>query len=177
MVEELVKPGDGDMGGSLWNDPPSGVNKYEFISKEREIEGADKDALKLVLAYIDDPDAKVKMWFKYSTETGLRKLLDVIIRSNVWPKMVKKYKYKSDPTEGLPPSMLRDEKFQQRLVLELEGLHLMCDVDVIAKKEGEKYSTVNVIKVEAVNSSRTGAKKAASSDVQTGTGEEQESGW
>ncbi len=173
MVEELVKPGDGDMGGSTWNDPPSGLNKYEFISKEREIEGADKDSLKLVLAYIEDPDAKIKMWFKYSTDTGLRKLLDLIIRSNVWPKLQKKYKYKSSPTEGLPPSMLSDEKFQQRLVLELEGLHLMCDVEVIAKKEGEKYSTVNVIKIEPVGTSKTTVSKASDVDK----GEEKESGW
>ena len=177
MTEDLVKPGDGSMGGA-WSDPPSGINEYEFVSTEREIVGPDKDSLQLVLSYLDDPDAKVKMWFKYSNETGCRKLLDLIIRSGVWPKMVKKYKYKSNPTEGLPPSMLRDEKFQQRLVLELEGLHLMCDVDVIPKKEGEKYSTVNVNKIEPVGSSKsTEKRRGPTPDSGKSEEPEQESGW
>ena len=172
MVEELVKPGDGSMGG--FSTPPEGMNEYEFVSKERKIAGEDKDCLWLELAYLDDPSAKVGIFCKYSTDPGLRKLLDTIIRSGVWPKMQKKYKYKSNPGDGLPPSMLRDEKFQKQLVLELEGLRIMCDVSVKKASGEQRYDQANVNKIEAVYTSKTTASKQSSVPDES---EEKESGW
>ncbi len=174
MVEELVKPGDGSMGG--FSTPPEGMNEYEFVSKELKIAGEDKDCLWLELAYLDDPSAKVGIFCKYSTDPGLRKLLDTIIRSGVWPKMQKKYKYKSNPGDGLPPSMLRDEKFQKQLVLELEGLRIMCDVSVKKASGEQKYDQANVNKIEAVGTgtSKTTANRQGSVPDES---EEKESGW
>lgn len=173
--EELVKPGDGSMGG--FSTPPEGMNEFEFVSKELKVVGEDKDCLWLELAYLDDPSAKVGIFCKYSTDPGLRKLLDTIIRSGVWPKMQKKYKYKSDPTEGLPPSMLRDEKFQQRLILELEGLRIMCDVSIKKASGEQKYDQANVNKIEAVNSSKSEVKQHRGPAADSSKVEEQESGW
>ncbi len=177
MTEELVKPGDGSMGG--FSTPPPGISEFEFTSKERKICGDDNDCLLLELSYLDDPSAKVGLFCKYSTDAGLRKLLDTIIRSGVWPKMKKKYKYKSDPTEGLPPSMLRDAKFQERLVLELEGLRIMGDISVKKAHGEQQYDQANLNKIEAVGNSKATTKKSTNSGEESDkpVEEEQESGW
>ena len=88
------------------------------------------------------------------------------------------YKYKSNPEAGLPLSMLRDEKFQRQLVLELEGMTIMCNVSHSKGTYKDKPITnANVDQIEPIGSSASTTKKSASDIDAPGKGEEKESGW
>ena len=74
-MSKTILPGDGSMGFSL---APEGENIYEFNGTIESCVVQDQDCLRIEAEYPDDPSAKVNVFCKLSSESGLRKLTDVL---------------------------------------------------------------------------------------------------
>jgi hypothetical protein len=142
MIKKIM-PGDGSMGFSL---PPEGESTYEFTGVIERC-GADQDCLRIEAEYEDDPSAKINVFCKLSSESGLRKLTDVLHYSNVWEKLRKKKPGIGNIEDGVDENMLTDDNFHKQLKIDLAG----CRIKAVVKHSKGKFKDKNGDEVERTN--------------------------
>lgn len=133
-MANLIKPGDGSM--SNFTLAPEGEALYEFTGKIEKC-GDDKQSLKFELEYVDDPQAKVNVFCRPVTESGLRKMVDVIYYSKVGEKLSKKYNLPAIEN-GWPEEVLKSDKLIERLSNDIAGCRISCDVEHKKNKYKDK---------------------------------------
>jgi hypothetical protein len=142
-MSKTILPGDGSMGFSL---APEGENVYEFTGTIERC-GADDDCLRIEAEYMDDPSAKVNVFCKLSSESGLRKLTDVLYFSRVWDKLKKKKPGLGNIEEGVDEGMLTDDNFHKQLKIDLAG----CKIKATVKHSRSKFKDKSGEEVERTN--------------------------
>ena len=142
-MSKTILPGDGSMGFSL---APEGENVYEFNGTIERC-GADDDCLRIEAEYLDDPSAKINVFCKLSSESGLRKLTDVLYFSKVWDKLKKKKSGLGNIEDGVDEDMLTDESFHKQLKIDLAG----CRIKASVKHTKSKFKDKSGEEVERTN--------------------------
>jgi len=171
MIKKIM-PGDGSMGFSL---PPVGESIYSFTGVIERC-GADQDCLRVEAEYEEDPTAKINIFCKLSSESGLRKLTDVLYYSKVWDKLKRKKSSLGDIKDGVDEAMLTDDNFHKQLKIDLPG----CRIKAVVKHSKGKYKDKNGEEVERTNANvekimfATNESKPIAAQV---TDNEGDSGW
>ncbi len=142
-MAKKITPGDGSMGFSL---APEGESTYEFTGVIERC-GADQDCLRIEAEYEEDPTAKINVFSKLSSESGLRKLTDVLYYSKVWEKLKKKKPNIGNIKDGVDEAMLTDDNFHKQLKIDLAG----CRIKAIVKHKKGKFKDKNGDEVERTN--------------------------
>jgi len=170
-MSKAILPGDGSMGFSL---APEGENIYEFNGTIERC-GADQDCLRIEAEYLDDPSAKVNVFCKLSSESGLRKLTDVLYFSKVWDKLKKKKPGLGNIEEGVEEDMLADDNFHKQLKIDLSG----CRIKAVVKHTNSKYKDKSGEEVERTNANvdKIAFADNATKPVVASSTAEEDSGW
>lgn len=171
MTEELdpngkVGSGDGSMGGNFSLPPEGDIDKGTGVLMQFTgvVEPAKKnpDNWGFEVAYIDDPNAKTRIYTDGTKQAGLIKRVDIGVMSGVFDRMDKKR-----AAQGKPGT--RDEKgevaiktlthpdFMEQLKTEIEGLRILCSIKHTPAKpykdddgvEKEGFPNANVNKIAA----------------------------
>lgn len=164
-MDEKVGGGDGNMGG--FTTIPEGDHLMEFTGKVEMVTSKkdDSESLMIEAAWVDDPSGRSSVFCKLSEQTGLVKLVDIIVLSGVDAKIKRK---KPDfDSANLTGKVLNNPKFHEQLKNDIQGCR------IIATIKHSKTKVDGVEKVYANINKITSAKKGA---VQSNPGNTEEAG-
>ncbi len=149
--EEMVMPGDGNMGGGSSVIPIlDGGTEVVFDEVGSGIDKNNDPYAKIHLHYIDDDNAKAQIYLSLHRPDGLAKLVDIICLSGVAIKMKKNGSMKNDPRKGIPPSVLKSEKFHNQLNISLPGCKVLATITHRQKEFPDKETGEMVKYTESV---------------------------
>lgn len=170
MTEELDKSGkvgsgDGSMGGGFTMPPEGDIDKGTGVLMQFTgvIEPSKKNPENwgFEVAYIDDPNAKTRIYTDGTKQAGLIKRVDIGVMSGVFDRIDKKRKAQGKPgtrdADGeVAITTLVHDDFREQLKTEIEGLRILCTIkhtpgkpykDEESGEEKQGYDNANVNKI------------------------------